>query len=643
MKKIFIKKLILVIFSCMLLILFLGYYLITFSTLQNFRNTSEIKINQISQILSTNTNTIATLSDATYEDYLSKARAVAYIVENNPEVIDNSKELMHLAVLMQIDQIHIFDAYGVIIAGTIAEYVGVGVDDGEQIGYFKAILEDSAIELVQKITPATADGVLMQYAGVARKDKKGIVQIGMEPKRMIETLSRNKIAYVLSMVVSDENENILLVDKKTGLIEESTNSEYDLKNLYDLGFDKEIVQNSTFGEFLEIENAHYFATLSESKSGMICITIDKNTVVSEVMQTVVIIALCIVLISITMILIIKKLLEVYVIHGIKEIITSLKAITLGNLDTVITVDSNPEFKELSGQINKMVGYLLQSTAKISRIIDAVDINIAIYEYGNKTNNVVTTNRLAEMLGFSNEDIKRLFANKELFENRVSSICEKTADAMIYKIQLSKGERYLKIKTFHDFNTTMGIVVDVTDDVLRENEIIHDRDYDILTGLYNRRAFTCKVEKLFSNPQKLKVACVMMIDMDGLKKVNDLYGHSMGDSYLKAGVDIISLAAVSGHSLISRLGGDEFVIILYGYDNKKQIIEKINEVNTKMMDSNIALSETKTYPVRFSAGYVFYSSTAQEISMLLSNSDIAMYVSKQRPDCEFVHYESYMSR
>lgn len=641
METIVVKKLTQLIFSCVLLMCFFIFHFTKIDALQNFKNTSEIQIAQISQILSTNSNNLSELKDITHEDYLSKARAVALLVESNPGIVDSYKDLKHIATLMQIDQIHVFDEKGVIIAGTIPEYVGASVDDGAQIGYFKAILVNSSIELVQNISPTTVDGVLMQYTGVARKDKKGIVQIGIKPQRMVETLKQNEISYVLSMLIHGKDESIFLFDKKTGFIQGSTNYEYDFKNLYDLGFNKIIIQKSVLGEFIEMESELYYSVLSESKNGMIGITIDKNSMDIAVIERVILIALCMSLISIFMIFMIKRLLEIYVIRGIKKIIVSLKKITSGNLETQIMVNNNLEFNELSYHINMVVGYLLQSTSKISRIIEAVDINIAIYEYGNNSNSVITTNRLADILGFSNKDAEILLADKDLFEKRIVNICQDVEDGMTYAINLPEGNRHIKIKTFHDVNSTMGIVFDVTDDVLRRNEIIHERDYDILTGLYNRRALTYKTDKLFADPSNLKVTCVMMIDMDNLKKLNDTHGHYMGDNYIKAGVDIICIAEDRDHCFIARLGGDEFVVIFYGYDDQEIIIEKINEINEKMLKSFIYIDEIETYPVRFSAGYVFYSPEAQDISMLLSKSDMAMYASKKNARHKFIHYEAHM--
>lgn len=54
----------------------------------------------------------------------------------------------------------------------------------------------------------------------------------------------------------------------------------------------------------------------------------------------------------------------------------------------------------------------------------------------------------------------------------------------------------------------------------------------MTGLYNRRGMEIKLKQLFEKPEKLGYSAIVMIDADGLKGVNDTYGHEKGDIYLK---------------------------------------------------------------------------------------------------------------
>ena len=79
---------------------------------------------------------------------------------------------------------------------------------------------------------------------------------------------------------------------------------------------------------------------------------------------------------------------------------------------------------------------------------------------------------------------------------------------------------------------IGLAEDVTAAVLERKRIEHERDHDILTGLYNRQAFNRVCTELFAAPERMGVAALMMMDLDNLKHINDTYGHDWGDQYIR---------------------------------------------------------------------------------------------------------------
>ena len=79
------------------------------------------------------------------------------------------------------------------------------------------------------------------------------------------------------------------------------------------------------------------------------------------------------------ILVINRLLKHQIVDGIHTIMDDLHDITDGDLDTVVKVDSNPEFRQLSQGINKMVQGILDATVKISKVIDTLDLPIGVFE------------------------------------------------------------------------------------------------------------------------------------------------------------------------------------------------------------------------------------------------------------------------
>ncbi|MGI8994878.1 MAG: diguanylate cyclase domain-containing protein [Nocardioidaceae bacterium] len=93
-------------------------------------------------------------------------------------------------------------------------------------------------------------------------------------------------------------------------------------------------------------------------------------------------------------------------------------------------------------------------------------------------------------------------------------------------------------------------------------------FDPLTGLANRWAFDEAIERAFDvvAGRVAPRVTVIMVDVNGLKAVNDAHGHGEGDLLLKAVAGLLSDSFASLHgSLVARLGGDEFVVLVAGYD------------------------------------------------------------------------------
>lgn len=78
---------------------------------------------------------------------------------------------------------------------------------------------------------------------------------------------------------------------------------------------------------------------------------------------------------------------------------------------------------------------------------------------------------------------------------------------------------------------VGLLEDVTIPTLEQQRIERERDYDILTGLYNRQAFNRVCADLFAHPAQLHCSALLMMDLDNLKQINDTYGHDWGDQYI----------------------------------------------------------------------------------------------------------------
>lgn len=121
----------------------------------------------------------------------------------------------------------------------------------------------------------------------------------------------------------------------------------------------------------------------------------------------------------------------------------------------------------------------------------------------------------------------------------------------------------------------GIAIDITERKRKEKEIFHLSYRDQLTGLYNRRFYEEELKRL-DTERNLPLSLVMG-DVNGLKLVNDSFGHVMGDRLLKKVAEVLNRNS-RADDIIARLAGDEFVLILPKTDalSARQIIKRITD-------------------------------------------------------------------
>jgi diguanylate cyclase (GGDEF)-like protein len=157
--------------------------------------------------------------------------------------------------------------------------------------------------------------------------------------------------------------------------------------------------------------------------------------------------------------------------------------------------------------------------------------------------------------------------------------------------------------------------------------------DVLTGLGNRRAISDRLELLIEKAAS-SASSLLLIDLDGFKKVNDTFGHVAGDELLVVASKRIQTNLREG-DLAGRLGGDEFAIVL---DDGG--LDKAREVAARMIASlatPIALSRMRL-SVTASIGIVEIVS-ATTVEQVLSHADLAMYQAKAAGRNQVSIYES----
>lgn len=158
------------------------------------------------------------------------------------------------------------------------------------------------------------------------------------------------------------------------------------------------------------------------------------------------------------------------------------------------------------------------------------------------------------------------------------------------------EECVKIPVIDDEGEAWGVVGlarNITERKAIERRLRYLSEVDILTRLYNRYSFEEKVKEL--NKEEYLPLGIIMGDVNGLKIVNDTFGHLEGDKLLINTADVLK-EICNPNKYIFRWGGDEFMILLPNYDEEKceEIINRINEkckeVKHDFIQINIALGE-----------------------------------------------------
>jgi len=171
------------------------------------------------------------------------------------------------------------------------------------------------------------------------------------------------------------------------------------------------------------------------------------------------------------------------------------------------------------------------------------------------------------------------------------------------------------------NKLMGLVLvfrDISDKKRKQEEIIYLSYHDSLTGLYNRRFYEEELKRL-DTKRNLPITLVMA-DLNGLKLINDSFGHVMGDELIKKVADVLR-KGFRADDIIARLGGDEFVILLPKTDvfEAARIIKRVKSIALK--------EKVGDFDVSISIGYATMSKEDENIQELFNNAEDHMYRDK----------------
>ena len=281
------------------------------------------------------------------------------------------------------------------------------------------------------------------------------------------------------------------------------------------------------------------------------------------------------------------------------------------------------------------GALTDITEKIkyeNKIINQRDYLFKIF---NSMSQYVIATGLDYKIQFMNEKAIRDFGNikgkicfKELGKDKPCQGCRlkvlenmsngETVEYLVNAFDKDLEVRASKLENKDGSISILEVIEDITEKKERQREIEYLNLHDHLTGIYNRRFFEKEINRL--DIDKNLPISIITLDVNGLKLINDTFGHSKGDQILIKIAKVMK-NSVESNEIVARIGGDEFSLILPKCSENKasKIADRIKE--------NIDKESEKGVPFSLAIGFHTKEEAKENISDVLKNAESKMYTNK----------------
>ena len=339
---------------------------------------SNERLEAVKETLIQNEENIAELTKAVGENNLAKTRAFADLLAADQSILEDQNKMNAVKDRLMVNELHVIDEKGTITHSTVENYIGFDMNSGEQSAAFMPIASDPSIEIVQEPTVNAAEGIVMQYIGVARKDAPGLVQVGIRPEVLENMLEGTQIDVVLAGIDFGKRGFVYALDAATGDILGYPDENLIGTAAQNAGIPQEAGKGSARFNGM---NGKY---VSQEYDGMYIGTfLPDGEYYSDQVSQIVMMALSIFVIFSVLLFMINKMLDKKIISGMRNITTSVKEISEGDFSKEVNEHGTPEFSMLSSSVNKMVESICQNIKENEDLIahqkEDMENNISLIE------------------------------------------------------------------------------------------------------------------------------------------------------------------------------------------------------------------------------------------------------------------------
>ncbi len=575
------------------------YYIFNYKDKNDALSTGEMIIQQTGAFIDQYRSDEKMFIAEVKSEYLNKATIADYIISLDPKLEHDTSELHKLASVMNVDEIHIFNERGYIYTSTLPDAVGLSMDSGEQIGFFKPMLANRYLKLAQNITPNTAKNQEMFYAMVWSITGDKMVQVGITPSRYMVERQRYRIPYELIAFPKYQGYTVRIARSDNGKIVSASDPESIGKNLQDFGFDN--FYNASYQTY-EVTKQFGDKTLTclfrVYKDFVVGVFYDPSASTTDLFLSLVIILVYLTIAGFIIIVMVRRVVKAKeerdsqfsVLKSLSEIYSLMYVIDLRDDTIVEYISFDATNKEGVKKISNAT-FFMNELSKEKVAEEHRDASLAFTDLSTLSD--------------------RMIGKKTIFQEFID---EKNGwfRAAFIVIEHDENERPVRV-----LFTSQTI-----DEDKRKVQNLERRSYsDELTLCLNRRAYERDVMTLSGS------YVYVSLDVNGLKNINDVNGHVAGDELIVGAANCIkSTFAKRGH--VYRVGGDEFVAIV------KTNLDQFLELKKQFDDKTSKWKGTLVDKLHISVGYVHSSEIPEcDIVKISAEADRRMYQDKS----DFYHH------
>jgi diguanylate cyclase (GGDEF)-like protein/putative nucleotidyltransferase with HDIG domain/PAS domain S-box-containing protein len=584
------------------------------------------------------------------ESAIYEIETMLNVLDNYISVQDNYDDLLEYLTEIADENENIASIYFGMPDKTMINSSGfippAGFDLTTRPWYQEALASEDVIHTSAFIN-ATNDRVIITIAKAVYNNDDlflGVIATDIDIKIITEGIINADLDENQYLFIIDGNNNVLThPDLNLNEISLSSASDYDIPyedfiDNYGLLKDINVLGSKGYIAYSRVLDSDYTLGLFINNYGM------NRLSVLNVFLTTVFVVLVAVLISILLIY------NIFIQRPLNKLVADIKSIDLdNNPDYKLNTSRRIGFSDARVALNNLLDYTMKNRQKAEERLKLLvsrnqRFNILIESASDLVFEVDKDFRYKEIFGlglsilfkmkeedFIGKTHTEVFGKKlgNLRERQYKKVLEGSRVRYQWDIVIDGVKKYFEtilsplLNINDEIIGIVGVSRDITEKESKYEEMEYLSSHDYLTGLYNRKYYYEHMDML--DREELIPYAVLNIDLNGLKIINDAFGHAVGDLTLKRTADILRNNLIKKEDVISRVGGDEFTVIIHN-PTEEDVIETRNRLLKAFSAEkikNITLSVAIGYYIKTDV-----SITADEVRKLAENDMFRHKVSER---------------